>query len=189
MLSQGVPMLLHGDEVARTQRGNNNTYCQDNELSWQSWDLDERAQRMLAWVQRMVDFRRRHPVLRRRRFFQGRATRGSDTRDIIWYRPDGGEMGEDDWNNSETRALAFVLSGEAADLEDERGRMTRDRTIAVLMNSSAETVTYSLPRLPHRRKWTMEFDTDRPEIIDGHAVGQRAYEVQGRSLVALVASE
>jgi glycogen operon protein len=189
VLSQGVPMLLSGDEVNRTQGGNNNAYCQDNEISWLSWDHDDRAKAMLDWVERMCAFRRAHPVLRRRRFFQGRSIRGSDTRDIIWYRPDGQEMTGDDWGNAETRAFGFVLSGEAADLVDERGDVMHDHTIGVIMNSSPDPVTFTLPRLPGRRRWHVAFDTNDPSIDDGHTLAQRTYPVESRSLAVFVASE
>jgi glycogen operon protein len=189
VLSQGVPMLLSGDEVNRTQGGNNNAYCQDNEISWLSWDHDDRAKAMLDWVERMCAFRRAHPVLRRRRFFQGRSIRGSDTRDIIWYRPDGQEMTGDDWGNAETRAFGFVLSGEAAYLVDERGDVMRDHTIGVIMNSRPDPVTFTLPRLPGRRRWHVAFDTNDPSIDDGHTLAQRTYPVESRSLAVFVASE
>ena len=98
-------MICGGDEIGRTQRGNNNAYCQDNELSWYDWKLDRSARELLAFVQRLIQLRREHPVLRRRRFFQGRRIRGSEVKDLAWFRPDGKEMTDEDWNKGYVRCL------------------------------------------------------------------------------------
>ena len=105
VLSQGVPMICGGDELSRTQRGNNNTYCQDNELSWFDWKLDHRARELLAFTRRLISLRREHSVLRRRQFFQGRRIRGSEVMDLAWFRPDGKEMTDEDL---ESRLCSFT---------------------------------------------------------------------------------
>ena len=113
MLAQGVPMLLAGDELGRTQGGNNNAYCQDNEISWCPWDLDARAERLLAFTRRLIHLRRSHPVFRRRRFFQGRAIHGSFLADVGWFAPDGREMTEEEWVSGHVRCLGMFLNGDA----------------------------------------------------------------------------
>src|SRR6185436_2983454 len=118
LLSQGVPMLCGGDELGRTQGGNNNAYCQDNETSWFDWDLKDRDRQLLAFVQRLIRLRREQPVLRRRRFFQGRRIRGSEIKDIAWFRPDGHEMTDEDWNTGYARSLAVRLAGDAIEEMD-----------------------------------------------------------------------
>src|SRR6185436_12770212 len=111
-LSQGVPMICGGDEMGRTQRGNNNAYCQDNELSWHDWSLDRRRKALLDFTRRLIRLRRRHPVLRRKQFFYGRAIY-SDLKDLTWFRPDGREMTEADWQNGLTRCFGLRLAGDA----------------------------------------------------------------------------
>ena len=122
MLSQGVPMLLSGDELGRTQKGNNNAYCQDNELSWLDWDLQESNESLLDFTRQLIYFRRQHPVFRRRKWFQGRAIRGSDASDITWFNPDGTQMTEEQWNVGFTKAIAIFLNGEAIPTPGPAGR-------------------------------------------------------------------
>src|SRR5690606_28591123 len=120
-VSQGVPMLLYGDERGRTQRGNNNAYCQDNELTWLDWSLDEEAGELLAFVQRLAALRAKHPVLRRRRFFHGRRVHGLDVRDVVWLKPNGDEMGARDWFTNYVRSLGMLLNGQVMQEWSERG--------------------------------------------------------------------
>jgi glycogen operon protein len=186
-LSQGVPMLLHGDEVRRTQHGNNNTYCQDNETSWMSWDWDDADEQMLEWTRRMIRFRQDHPVLRRARFFQGRPIRGTGVRDIIWYRPLGRPMDDQCWQDPENRVLGMYLAGAAADIVDSRGRPIVDDTILVLLNGGTEDVTFRLPPVPRPYRWLLAFDTWRPQEPDGRrSYGGRArYLLSARSISVL----
>jgi glycogen operon protein len=128
VLSQGVPMICGGDEISRTQRGNNNTYCQDNELSWFDWKLDHRDHELLAFTRRLISLRREHSVLRRRQFFQGRHIRGSAVKDLAWFRPDGKEMTDEDWNQGYVRSLGLRLAGDAIEEMDEKGRPILDAT-------------------------------------------------------------
>src|SRR5205085_1563812 len=121
LLSQGVPMLLGGDELGRTQQGNNNAYCQDNEISWFDWDLAPEQELLRDFSRRLVHLRRRHPVFRRRRFFQGQDIHGSGVGDIAWFRPDGSPMGDEDWNSGFAKSIAIFLNGQAIPDPDERG--------------------------------------------------------------------
>jgi glycogen operon protein len=186
-LSQGVPMLLHGDEIGRSQHGNNNAYCQDNELSWVDWDLDESRRRLLDFTRRLVRMRRAHPVFRRRHFFQGRRVRGSDMKDLAWFRPDGKQMVDEDWNNPATRCLGFRLTGNAIDEVDDEGGPIVDDTFLVLLNAHHEAMEFVLPA--HRRGagWEMVLDTQefepprRRKLLRGGA----SLPLQARSLVLL----
>src|SRR5215468_10533818 len=148
-LSQGVPMLLGGDEMGRTQRGNNNGYCQDNEISWFDWRLDDRRRDFLRFTRLLIALRRQHPVLRRRQFFFGRRVLGSELKDVTWFRPDGREMGEADWGNPAARSIGLRLSGDALDEVDARGEPIVDDTLLVLLNAHHEAVPFVLPA--HRR--------------------------------------
>ncbi|MDR7414435.1 MAG: glycogen debranching protein GlgX [Armatimonadota bacterium] len=149
MLSQGVPMLLGGDELSRTQRGNNNAYCQDNELSWYAWELDEEKKRFLEFVRLVVAFRRRHPNFRRREFLRGA---GEVCRDVTWVHPAGREMGPEDWHDPQLRAVGMVLCGWAFSERDERGRPVVDDTFLVVFNSG-RAVRFVLPRAPEAWSW------------------------------------
>ena len=122
LFSQGTPMICGGDELMRTQWGNNNAYCQDNEISWYNWDLSEEAQAMIEFTSKVINIRREHPALHRRKFFQGRRIRGSNIRDIVWFRPDGQEMNDEDWGNPHGKCLAMFLSGTGLDDVDEDGK-------------------------------------------------------------------
>src|SRR5262249_52973269 len=113
MLSQGVPMISHGDEIGRTQQGNNNVYCQDNELSWLDWKLDAEARTLLQFTSKLVHLRLSQPSLRRRKYFQGRSIRGGEVKDVAWLTPDGHEMTDDAWNTGFVRILGMLLSGTA----------------------------------------------------------------------------
>lgn len=144
MLSQGVPMLLGGDELSRTQRGNNNAYCQDNEVNWYDWNLDEREKSFLEFTRKAVAFRKAHPNFRRRRFLKGRRD-GLDDADVLWLHPKGHEMAHADWRNSDVQAFGMLLRGDRIDGLDSRGRPYHDDTFLVLFNGSSEEVVFSLP--------------------------------------------
>jgi glycogen operon protein len=185
LISQGVPMLLHGDEVMRTQAGNNNAYCQDNETTWQPWELTKVQRDMLEWTKRVIRFRKAHGILRRRSYFQGRPLRGGAIKDISWRRPDGQEMSDEEWNNDDLHALAIWLAGNAADLRDERGRRIIDDTLLVMLNASEETVEFRLPKIDSLQ-WEIVLDTDWPTIPEGqecylsggkYALGARAMAI------------
>ena len=180
-------MLCAGDEVARTQRGNNNAYCQDNALSWFDWGLDQSRRDLLAFVRDLIALRRRHPVLRRRHFFQGRLIRGSEVKDLAWFRPDGREMTEDDWNNPNTRCLGLRLSGDAVDEVDSRGEPVVDDTLLLLLNAHHEPVAFVLPA--HRRglRWESLLDSRLTDGLPARGLlrGGDSYALEGRALALL----
>ena len=147
IFSQGVPMLTSGDEFARSQQGNNNAYCQDNEISWLNWEgIDDIARTQIAFVNRLLDIRRSHIVFHRNHFFQGEIIAGTDVKDVIWLRPDGREMGIQDWKNLHARALGIRLSGEAGIVHlTETGKQEPDDTFLLLVNANREAVVFVLP--------------------------------------------
>ncbi len=159
LLSQGVPMLSHGDEIGRTQNGNNNAYCQDNELSWLDWSLDERRQALLGFTIRTIRLRQALPVLQRRRFFRGQLFRDSSLKDLAWFRPDGSEMTEEDWKQPYIRSLAYLLGGDTIATPDEHGDRIVGDTLLVLMNAHHESVRYTLPDIEWGREWEILLDT------------------------------
>ena len=143
MLSQGVPMICGGDELGRTQGGNNNAYCQDNATSWYDWnDIDED---LLAYTQNLIAFRNRHPVLRRRRWFEGRSVTGSERHDIVWYNTDGAQMSEEAWRRGYAKSLAVYLNGKAIETPDERGERVIDDSFLVLFNAHSKAVHFTMP--------------------------------------------
>ena len=153
-------MLLHGDEVGRTQRGNNNTYCQDNELSWVDWSPESVDADLLAFTRRLVHLRREHPVFRRRRFFQGHDVRGASGDDeIAWFRPDGAQMGDEDWTGGYARSLAVFLNGSHLPDVDARGEGVADDSFLILMNAHSGAVDFALPDGPFGAAWSVQFDT------------------------------
>jgi isoamylase len=146
LLSQGVPMLLAGDEIGRTQSGNNNAYAQDNETSWVDWALDDAKRALLEFSCRLVALRAAHPAFHRRDFFQGRPLYGSQVRDIVWMQPDGSEMTEASWSHSHARALAVFLAGEGLNEVDGRGRRQVDDDFVLLFNADTQAIDFSLPQ-------------------------------------------
>ena len=159
-LSQGVPMLLHGDSMGRTQRGNNNAYCQDNEISWVNWSAIDGD--LLEFTRWLIAFRREHPNFRRRRWFQGRAIRG--TPDIGWFRPDGRSMTNKDWNVWHARTLGVFMNGKAIPSRDERGNSVVDDSFMLLFNAHHESIDWLIPR-SYGQAWSLILDTAnlRPE--------------------------
>jgi glycogen operon protein len=161
LLSQGVPMLLHGDEQGRTQQGNNNTYCQDAPIAWVDWRPQAVDVELREFTSRLVHLRRDHPVFRRRRFFQGHSVRGMGPADeIAWFRPDGDPMGDDDWTNGFALAVAVYLNGSALPDVDARGEPVTDDSFLLLMNGHGEPVDFVLPSRRFARSWVVELDTD-----------------------------
>ncbi len=163
LLSQGVPMLLAGDEMGRSQGGNNNAYCQDNEIGWVDWaNVDEAA---LAFVQALTALRRAHPVFRRPRFFEGRVMRDRAVKDITWITPEGREMTQADWMLPYARSLAFILGGESCAFDSATGREERDDTFLVMLNAHTETVAHTLPLPPLGPWWDVVLDTAKGEPL------------------------
>jgi glycogen operon protein len=191
LLSQGVPMLLGGDEVARSQRGNNNAYCQDSELSWHAWPPSRAARRQLEFVRRLIRLRRAHPVFHRRRFFQGRQIQGSAVKDLSWFRPDGKEMTGEEWSNGFTRCLGLRLAGDAIEEVDERGRPVVGDTFLLLLNAHHEALEFVLPAHRARVRWERVLDTRDWAPPPGRRTfraGER-YPLEARALALLRLAE
>src|SRR2546423_1452790 len=159
LISQGVPMLLGGDEFGRTQKGNNNAYCQDNELSWFHWEKwDENQKALFEFTRRLIQLRHQHPVFRRPKFFQGRRIRGSEIKDVMWFNPGGNEMSEKDWSLPLARCLGMMLSGDTIDVLSFQGGPIRDDTFLFLMNAHYETISFLLPG-QENIEWQLLLDT------------------------------
>ena len=187
-LSQGVPMLCGGDEVGRTQKGNNNAYCQDSEISWFDWNLDRGQQDFLAFVKDLIAFRKKHPVLRRRRFFQGRHIRGSEVKDLAWFRPDGKEMTDEDWNAGYAKSLVLRLAGDAIAERDQKGRPIVDDTLLVILNAHHTPLAFTLPAHKRGIRWHPVLDTslsgENEKRVSGFKGGEQ-YEMEARSIAVL----
>jgi isoamylase len=183
LLSQGVPMILHGDELGRSQGGNNNTYAQDSEISWVDWDTADLP--LVEFVAAVVQLRRQHPTFRRARFFNGRPVRreaGAPLPDIEWYRPDGTAMTPEDWDAGFGRAIAVFLNGDGIRERDRRGQPISDANFLLFFNAADDTVEFTLPGGDHAAQWETMIDTagsgaDSPLLdagatvpITGHAV-------------------
>src|SRR3989441_3880081 len=157
-LSQGVPMLLGGDEFGRTQKGNNNAYCQDNEISWLNWQRNEKQNRLFEFTKKLIEFRREHAVFRRPKFFQGRRVRGGEIKDVMWFNPGGNEMSDEEWNSPFVRCLGMLISGDAVDLVDAQGEPVRDDTFLLLINAHQEPIPFVLPGEEHL-EWEQILET------------------------------
>ncbi|TNC29720.1 glycogen debranching protein GlgX [Amycolatopsis alkalitolerans] len=167
LLSQGVPMLLHGDEMGRTQQGNNNAYCQDNEISWVDWDLVDANPHLVDFTGRLAEFRRRHPVFRRRRFFQGKPIRKSDeVADIAWFTPSGSEMKEQNWDDGFGKSVVVFLNGEGIPDLDQRGMPVRDDSFLMAFNAHYEDIELTIPDGEYGAEWAIMIDTANGEIIE-----------------------
>jgi isoamylase len=194
LLSQGVPMLLGGDEMGRTQHGNNNAYCQDNELSWFDWRLDERRKSLLEQTRRLIALRRKHPVLRHTRFLMGDFIWHSELKDLAWLRSDGAEMNPEDWQRSWIASLGLMLGGDAIRMLDERGQRVVGDGVLVLLNAHHEPVTFRLPE-QFGGRWLLELDTAEPSraaetpCSGEYQLGARGLAVFHQPLPADVARE
>ena len=180
-MSLGVPMLLAGDEMGRTQGGNNNAYCQDNEISWVDWKMDDRRRKLLSFTRRLIELRHKFPVLQRRRFFVGDYIGDSRSKDVTWLRPDGTEMTARDWQRPILAALGMTMGGDAIHELDERGQRETGDGLLVLMNAHDESVRFKLPTGHGGTTWLLELDTDRE--IDEPMPCQGEYDVAGRAVV------
>jgi isoamylase len=187
MLSQGVPMIAHGDEIARTQGGNNNGYCQDNEITWVDWDLDGDAKDLLEFTRLVVAMRMEHPVLRRRRFFAGSADHGgvSPIGDIAWFTPDGSPMSDEFWKQFYARSVMVFLNGDAIPEPDRRGRRTVDDSLLIMLNADADAIDFTLPPQLYAKKWTVILDTHTDRKIGKSFKAGEPLSVFGRSVVVL----
>ncbi|GHF84899.1 glycogen debranching protein GlgX [Streptomyces thermodiastaticus] len=189
LLSQGIPMLCHGDELGRTQRGNNNAYCQDNEISWVDWNLTEEQRELTEFTRYVIGLRAAHPVLRRRRFFQGETATRDDQPlpDLVWLRPDGGEMTEADWQRSDAHSVAVFLNGDAIAEPDRQGRRVVDDSFLLLLNGYWEPVDFRLPGPVYGERWTTLIDTAEDQGLPDEAEHKHSgtLRLESRSLVLL----
>ncbi|MGW2482616.1 glycogen debranching protein GlgX [Streptomyces sp. NPDC001571] len=171
LLSQGVPMLAHGDELGRTQGGNNNAYCQDSEISWLDWELDDERRELLDFARRAVALRHAHPGLRRRHFPVGSTPdTPPEQAEVVWLRPDAGEMGDADWERGDAHALAVYLCADRPMERDTQGRPLPDDTFLLLFNSSTDPVEFRLPPAAYGEKWHVALDTARPSADEEETV-------------------
>ena len=187
LLSQGVPMICGGDEMGRTQQGNNNAYAQDNEISWIHWELDEAAESLLAFTRRVASLRVRSPVFHRRQFFQGRRIRGSELEDITWLRPDGEEMTDQEWHSGFTRCFGMRLGGDAMLEWDEQGDRVVDDTYLLIFNGGRDPVGFTLPAAVREVEWEIVLTTVDPDVEEGSErwPHHTELEIEGRSVIVL----
>ena len=187
MLSVGVPMMLGGDELGHSQEGNNNTYCQDNELNWIDWELDDRQKQFLDFTRKLIFIRRSQPVLHRRKFFLGRAIRGSDIKDISFFNPSGQEMSDEDWNAGFVKCLGVRLAGDLINDENERGEPITGETLLILLNGHWEPIPFTLPSTREGQIWDRILDTADTKEEPRSYEGEQEYPLQDRSFVVLAA--
>ena len=192
LLSQGVPMLAGGDEVARSQMGNNNCYCQDNELTWMDWNLDERRERLREFTCRIIALRLAHPNLHRRKFFQDREVRRRSDgslvlleKDAVWFNPDGNEVSDDAWNAEWNRAIALLLNGCTLQVSDEDGDPVIDDSFLLLVNAADQGVEFTIPQSPRGKAWRQIVDTENLEDPFGVTAVGDSVIVGGRALKLL----
>jgi glycogen operon protein len=187
LLSQGVPMLLAGDEFGHSQRGNNNAYCQDNEISWLNWNLNDEQRGLLQFTQTLVAFWKGQPTLQRRRFFHGREFRGAAVQDIQWFNPSGAGMTEADWRVGFARCLGCLLRGENLDISDHGETISGD-TLLILFNADhAVAVNFTLPQVSGVSEWTLAFDTFAPDRPAAAPAPGTAYALPPCSLAVFTA--
>jgi len=173
LLSQGTPMLVAGDEFSRTQRGNNNAYCQDNETSWLDWDWTDEQKALFEFVKRLIRIRADHPALRRSKFFRGQTAQGSEVHDLLWFRADGHPISQEDWQNSTTHSFAMFLAGRGIDDSDEDGRPLVDDNLMLLINAATHDVNFLMPDIGAvREPWQLLIDTDNDRSEEAVSAGQ-----------------
>ena len=178
--SQGVRMLLGGDEIGRSQHGNNNAYCQDNEISWLDWALDDDARELLAFTRKLVGIFNANPVLRHRNFFTGEPFTPAGTQDVTWIRSDGAKMTEAEWSDRDLRSIGMLLSGRATDEVDQRGRPVHGDTILLLLNGGRRSRSFTLPWVEWPGRWEELLNTARPHgsrMVQGTVINLTAHSV------------
>ncbi|HUP69965.1 MAG TPA: glycogen debranching protein GlgX [Acidimicrobiales bacterium] len=183
LFSQGVPMILGGDEIGRTQQGDNNAYCQDNEISWFDWEGQDGA--LTAFTSRLISLRKTHPVFRRRRFFQGRPIHGDQSRDIAWFRPDGSEMTEKDWHEGFAKSIIVFLNGEAISSPDSRGEPIVGESFLVVFNGHHEALDFTMPAPVFGDRWVSTVDTADALREGEQTKAGEQLTLEGRSVILL----
>lgn len=191
ILSQGIPMILGGDEMARTQGGNNNAYCQDNEISWFDWDLQQENEDFLDFTRELIYFRRQHPVFRRRKWFQGRAIHGSGVSDIGWFNPDGQEMSDEQWEIGYSKAIGVFLDGSQIPSPGPQGQRISDDSFLLFFNAHYELIEFTIPISLQERQWQVVIDTKEPRFVQETQIftGSQTVPIRERSLVVLRSPE
>jgi isoamylase len=192
-LSQGVPMLLAGDEIGRTQHGNNNSYCQDNELSWVNWQLQKEDKKLLFFVRKLIRMRKAHPVFRRQHFFQGRSIKSPQVQDIVWLTPEGREMTDEEWQHAHARCLGLMLVGKAIEEHDERHEPISDDNFLLLLNAHHDSIGFTLPTDTDLSHWLLVVDTTDdqydPRETQYFKGGETCYQLNRHSLVLFKAAK
>ena len=181
-ISQGIPMLVAGDEIGRTQEGNNNAYCQDNKISWIDWkNMDEE---LLAFVQKLIAFRRTHPTFSRRRWFQGRAVKGRGLNDISWFLPEGTEMTDENWQHSFAKSMGVYLNGRGIHTRDAQGKRVIDDSFYIIFNAHYEPIDFKLPPESYGKTWNKVLDTANKYFRKEQSVEpESTVKAQGRSIL------
>jgi isoamylase len=182
-LSQGVPMLVAGDEFGRTQLGNNNAYCQDNEISWLNWA--EADNNLLAFTQRLIRLRKQHPIFRRRKWFRGKPVKGQGPEDIAWFLPEGGEMEDHNWDHDFARSLGIYLNGLGLHSVDPKGVPIKDDNFYLMFNAHSEPLTYRLPEILIKKTWEIVLDTSDDSVFEETLDNPENIRVEGRAVVVL----
>jgi glycogen operon protein len=184
-LSQGVPMLIAGDEMSRTQQGNNNSYCQDNEVSWINWKTMD--QELHAFTRNLISLRKKHAALSRQNWFNGQAVKSNGITDIAWFLPDGAEMTDDNWKHDFAKSVAVFLNGLGLHTINAKGIRVVDDSFYIIFNAHDEALNYKLPRKEYARNWELLIDTSKkqPDKVKSKFKAGDTIQVQGRSVVLL----
>ena len=181
LLSQGTPMLLGGDELGRTQHGNNNSYCQDNEINWLDWNVGERGQGLIRFVQRLTQLRHSYPILRRNRFLTGEYNAELEVKDVTWINASGAEMQEENWKDAATRCFGMLMDGRAQSTGiRQRGK---DATLLWVLNAHHDVVEFTLPECAGGREWSLLIDSNLASSPSARFTAGSMYEVTARSLL------
>lgn len=183
LLSQGTPMILAGDEFARTQQGNNNAYCQDNEVSWVDWGLREKHQSLVAFVSKLTALRHKYPILRRKLFLNGEYLEDLGVRDVTWVNQSGAQMSEEDWHNPDLRCFGMLLDGRAQ-VSGIR-QQGKNATILLVFNENPDAVDFRMPECVGGCEWRLLLDTNAPDEEGSRFAVSSTYVVTGRSVIAL----
>jgi glycogen operon protein len=182
-LSQGVPMLVAGDEFGRTQQGNNNAYCQDNEISWLHWDKADSE--FLEFTRNIIKLRKNHPSFCRRRWFQGQPIKGVGLEDIAWFLPDGSEMSEEHWNNDFAKSLAIFLNGRGLHAVGPKGQNIMDDSFYLIFNAHHEPLDFKLPVSKYGKSWDLVLDTSKSVAEELKFDAGAELTAEGRSIIIL----